>query len=99
MAYIRARLAPTEGCTVMTCQHCGRAFTQITKGRRRKYCTPTCRRAADRERQEGRGRVQKAKTCARCGKKIEQGTTGRPRRFCSTFCRLSKPAQIDLAAS
>ncbi len=31
----------------MTCAVCGRAVTQPQHGRRRRYCTPTCRREAE----------------------------------------------------
>lgn len=36
----------------MTCQRCGRKFAQPATGRRRRYCSPRCRVAACRARQD-----------------------------------------------
>jgi hypothetical protein len=72
---------------------CGKPLVQPERGRQRRYCSDTCRRAADTERKAERPRPAKTSQCGICGRAIEQPATGRPRTLC-TACRApQKPAQ------
>ena len=72
---------------------CGAPITQPAKGRRRKYCSDGCRRAAD---NKAHGHTVKAdrkqKTCARenCHNPLCVSGRGRPSDYCSNECKRAR---------
>lgn len=72
---------------------CGNPIIQPVRGRRRKYCSDGCRRAAD---NAMHGHTVKAhrtrKTCKRtgCENRLKTGGRGRPSEYCSAVCKRAR---------
>lgn len=94
-----------EGVGVVTCT-CGQPIELAARGRRRKYCSEGCRRAADNMCKAMRLKRPKPTNCRHCSIPITQKATGRPREYCAA-CRPfsqathvpAKPAQKVLEVS
>lgn len=76
----------------MTCI-CGQSIVQPAKGRKRRYCSEGCRRAADNERKAAKYTTVKPSNCDLCHRPIIQPKTGRPRTTCAACRPSQKPAQ------
>lgn len=68
-----------------TCEYCGQSFEQTHPGRKKKYCSEECRRAADKARQLKRAKLsRKQLVCQRCGKEFTGAR--RNQKYCSREC-------------
>jgi hypothetical protein len=70
------------------CPHCGRHLpAAAATGRPARWCSPTCRQAAHRQRTATVTKPRTETTCPVCGQPIHTAATGRPARWCSPTCR------------
>jgi hypothetical protein len=79
------RREPERARNPLRCWHCGAPRAESYTGRRRLYCSNTCRQAAYRDREASK--LPWDQRCGECGTPIAQPRTGRRREYCSNACR------------
>lgn len=67
----------------MDCLYCGKPVQQASRGRKRKYCSDTCRIEAEKEHKRIVYVGKRKEKCDFCGKTLPKYKT----RFCSDLCR------------
>ena len=65
------------------CEHCGRTFTVVSNGKKRRYCSTECMRQADKINQH-----KWTKICAWCGKEFK--TRFESQKFCCHSCHMTE---------
>lgn len=80
---------PPSPCTpTRHCGHCQRPIpAPAATGRPARWCSPTCRQAAHRQRHGTVTKPRNQTPCPACGRPIPTPATGRPARWCSPACR------------